>query len=268
MLKRILNKLGIYRVYPLNNAGKKFRIPIFNGLGFANLSDAEPWMDDLLKEFGSTDTNFLDVVVNVGQTLIKWKAPYPSATYTGFEPNYNCVKYVEDLITKNEFENCTINPYALDTQSSKKKLYLLGRDKSDSSASMLADFRSGEDRMAINIETSSLAALGLNNFDLVKIDVEGAELFVLQSLFEVCQNAIISCEILPAYNLENSERIERQQEIEKLLSLHNYAIFRVQKTQPIRIESIEEFGIHGELSKSDYIFIPKDRINQFKHLLA
>ena len=268
MIKRILNKLGIYRLYPLNISGQKFKIPIFNGLGFANLSDAEPWMDDLLKEFGTANTNFLDVGVNVGQTLIKWKALYPAATYTGFEPNHNCVTYVNDLILKNKFTNCNIYPYALDTQISKKKLYLLGRDKSDSSASMLADFRTGENRTAIDIETSSLAALGLNNFDLVKIDVEGAELFVLKSLFEVCKNAIISCEILPAYNSENKERLARQKEIEELLKTHEYAIFRIHKVQPIQIELIEEFGIHSELSKSDYIFIPKVRINQFKYLLA
>ena len=268
MIKSIFNKLGIYRLYSITTSKKKIKVPIFNGLGFANLTDSEPWMDDLLKEFGTKDTNFLDVGVNVGQTLIKWKALYPTSTYTGFEPNQNCVTYVNDLIDKNKFDDCTIYPYALDQESSKKKLYLLGRDKSDSTASMLENFRGSEGRTAIDIETKSLKELGLHNFDLVKIDVEGAELFVLQSLFEVCQDAIISCEILPAYSIENTERIERQQVIEKLLSEHEYAIYRVQKTQPIRINLIEEFGIHGELSKSDYIFITKEKTNQFKHLIA
>jgi FkbM family methyltransferase len=268
MLKKILNKLGIYKTYQIDIDGRAYRIPIFKGLGFANLNLAEPWMTQLLKEFGSPETTFLDVGANVGQTMLKWKSLFPDAAYTGFEPNKNCITYLNDLIQKNNFVNCELYPYAIDTENSTRKLYRLAKDKSDSTASMIENFRADENRISMEIQTISLKDITPNQFDLIKIDVEGAELNVLSAVFEVCKNAIISCEILPAYSSENAARIERQQAIEKLLTEHDYNIFRVQKSENFRLTPLDEIGIHSSLALSDYVFLPKDKVTQYQHLIA
>lgn len=257
MIRRVLNKLGIYRVYPLKVGNKTFRVPIHKGVGFSNFVHSELWMDELLKAFGSDKTKFLDVGMNVGQTLLKWKAIYPKAAYIGFEPNPNCTAYLKKLIKENNFD-CQVYPYAVDVIGQERQLYLPTRDKGDSSASMLENFR--ENNLShIQIKTTSFKNENLSEFDLVKIDVEGAELFVLKSLFEVCQNAIIICEILPVYSNDNKDRLERQQQIEAILKKHDYLIFRILKTSNAQLELIQEIGIHSELSKSDYVFVPKSK---------
>lgn len=261
MIKRIINKLGIYKTYSRSIGNTAFKIPVHKGIGFSNLNDAEPWMTDLLQLLGSLETNFLDVGVNTGQTLLKWKALFPTSNYTGFEPNMNCVNYVNKLIKENKLDNCSIHPYGLSTSAESTKLFLLGNDPADSSATTIEGFRENEDRKEIEIQTIPLKEVTTEVFNLIKIDVEGSELEVIQSIFEVQKDAVIICEILPVYKAENTKRLQRQQEIEKILKEHNYSIFRILKKDKISLEQIESFDIHGDLDKSDYVFIPEEKIN-------
>ena len=259
LIKKIFNKLGIRRSYAHRVNGVKFKVPVFSGMGYANFNNAEPWMISILKIISKEKSTFLDVGVNVGQTLLIWKSIQPNSCYIGFEPNRHCVKYAKYTIKVNKFEHCKIEPYGLSTTSEKSKLYLLGKDLGDSSATTIENFRENETRSAIEIETKTLSELGYSEFDLVKIDVEGSELEVIQSIFEVNTSATIICEILPVYSEENTERLERQQEIEKLLKNNDYYIYRILKGEKVALESIQEFGIHSELSKSDYLFVPSSK---------
>ncbi|WP_070137885.1 FkbM family methyltransferase [Crocinitomix algicola] len=258
MIKRVLNKLGIYKEYKIQLNQQAFKIPVFHGMGLNNLGENEPWMSALLKAFGSENTRFLDVGVNIGQTLLKWKSIYPNANYIGFEPNPNCINYLERLISANQFE-AKIYPYGIDVSPDIKELFVLPNDKTDSSASMIHSFRPGENRQSISIETISLKELELQEFDLVKIDVEGAELMVLKSLFEICTDATIICEILPAYTKENKERLARQEEIEKLLQQFNYDIYRIIKHPKLQLHKLDSIGINPDINSSDYVFIPSSK---------
>ena len=86
--------------------------------------------------------------------------------------------------------------------------------------------------------------------------MEGAELEVLESIFEIGSDPIITCEILPVYSVENKERLVRQNAIHALLTKHKYNIYRIHKNIPVQLEKISEFDIHSDLAKSDYVFIP------------
>lgn len=254
--RRIFNKLGIYRTYPLFIGKKTYRIPIHKGLGYANFVDSEPWMDTILEKTGQDHFRFLDVGVNSGQTLLKWKSLFPSSCYVGFEPNTHCVTYVKDLIEKNNLVNCTIHPYGISTIKTDAQLYLLGRDKGDSSASTISNFRENQERVGIPVQLIPLKEIEEEPFDLIKIDVEGSELEVIQSIFEVKGDPVITCEILPVYSKENAERFTRQNSIGKLLTQNNYCIYRIIKGKKITLKKLNEFDIHGDMSLCDYIFIP------------
>ncbi|MFT5820431.1 MAG: FkbM family methyltransferase [Crocinitomix sp.] len=259
MIKRIINKLGIYKTYPLEVRNTSYKVPVHKGLGFTHFVDSEPWMDQVLEKLGGAEFRFLDVGVNVGQTLLKWKSLFPDSTYVGFEPNTACVNYVSDLIQKNKLNNCVLHPYGLSTSESKSKLYLLGKDMGDSSATTIENFRANENRTAIDILTTPLQLKEPIPFDLIKIDVEGSELEVLQSIFEVGGEPIITCEILPVYSTENKERLARQKTIQQLLKEQSYSIYRILKQPAIKLDKIVEFDIHGDLTKSDYVFIPNSK---------
>ncbi|MFT4599942.1 MAG: FkbM family methyltransferase [Arenicella sp.] len=259
MIKKIFNKLGIGRTYTTSINNKVVKVQIEKGLGFPNFYDAEPWMTSVLAKFGSNDCRFLDVGVNVGQTLIKWKTLFPDSEYVGFEPNIACVDYVNKLITNNQFSKCKIQPYGIALSKEKVKLFIKGRDPGDSSATIIENFRETTDTKTVQVETTPLYELEPNEFDLIKIDVEGSELGVIESLFEKKISAVILCEILPVYSEENEDRLIRQKKIESILAANDYLIFRITKEGIAKFEGIQEIGIHSDLTNCDYLFLPSSK---------
>jgi hypothetical protein len=129
MLKRVLGELAqktglqmgvswyqkkVNYIKKVSINGVRVRIPSINGI---SCDATEPWMIDLLaKVLQKRSGAFLDVGVNVGQTLVKIKALDPDREYIGFEPNPACVFYVQNLINANSFPNCTLIPVGLFTK--------------------------------------------------------------------------------------------------------------------------------------------------------
>src|SRR4029077_19881855 len=102
--------------------------------------------------------------------------------------------------------------------------------------------------------------LSIEEISVIKIDVEGAELEVLQSLEQTILSKLpfIFIEILPAYSIENVNRLERQKKIENLLTRWNYHICRIH-TNESKVEKLEllpEIGIHSNIGWSDYVLAP------------
>ncbi len=90
---RILNKLSLLDKFNLQGTitlnNKNFVIPVLGKLGFSNMFMSEPWMIDVLKiVIPLSKGSFIDVGVNIGQTLLKLRSVSDEIEYTGFEPVY------------------------------------------------------------------------------------------------------------------------------------------------------------------------------------
>jgi len=228
----------------------------------------EPWMldilDDLLKR---TEGAFIDVGVNVGQTLLKVKSLSIDRQYIGFEPNPACLYYVGELIRENKFTACTIIPFGLYNQDQVLCLDLYSDNSADSSASMIKGFRSkNEIRNKIYVPAFRFDSIAnifdFNSISIVKIDVEGAELEVIQGLLDLIRDyrPIVLIEILPVYTAENLSRLDRQQSIEAIFHSLDYIFHRVEKNQGVlsSLKKIDKIGIHSDLNKCDYLLAPRE----------
>lgn len=269
-LKRIgfLKRLKINTSITLNN--RKIIIPVINEVGVENYFNlSEPWMLYILKKLISSagyNKAFIDVGVNLGQTLIKVKSVAPSIRYIGFEPNPLCVNYVSSLIAVNYFSNTEIIPVGLGNKSSVLKLNLFSNSDVDSAASIIEGFRSEASvTKTINVPVFKFSDIHLNKdleFGIIKIDVEGAELEVMEGLKEKIKTdrPVILVEVLPAYNHDNVHRISRQKDIEKLLIQLDYKIIRIIKKDEIFVEpqEIKEFGVHSDLNLCEYVLVPSE----------
>lgn len=241
------------------------RVPRIWGL---TCLESEPWMMTLLANaLRHTSGLFLDVGVNVGQTLLKLKALEPAREYVGLEPNPACVFYVQQLLKANAFQNCTLLPVGLFSRDGLLTLNYYADDITDASASLIANFR--PDRRVyerefvpvIGAETLSVV-LGARNIGIIKIDVEGAELEVLKALAAVIRQhqPLILIEILPVYSENNVLRKTRQIELEELIASYQYVVFRVEKTHAgefIQITKISAIGIHSDLNQCEYVLVPQ-----------
>ena len=84
---------------------------------------------------------FMDVGVNVGQTLIQLRTLDAKRPYVGFEPNPACVFYVNELIRLNTFLSCTVFPVGLHTSDCVMPLARFSESVTDSCASVVDGFR-------------------------------------------------------------------------------------------------------------------------------
>ncbi len=279
-LIRLLNKVGLLQYLIFNVTTQiysiKFTIPLIKGIGLKNIITTEPWMVNLLQKLLpiTNDDVFIDIGVNIGQTLLKLKAVNKEMTYVGFEPNPSAVFYTNELIKANRFKNTSLIPVGLNNKTEVLTLNIYNSSDVDPSASILTEFRPSQKVVQeVNIPVFNVNELSnlkptLEKVSILKIDVEGAELEVLQSLETIIKTAtpFILMEILPVYNTENRYRIERQEKIEILLSQLDYSIYRIIKSKSISFERIESIEVHSDIDKCDYIFVPNNKVTAFSNL--
>lgn len=272
LILKIINKLKLLNYFnllgeiSLNDV--TFKIPVIKKLGIENIYMSEPWMISLLKKMNLKDGQFIDVGVNIGQTLLKLKSVNQEIEYIGFEPNPTCVFYSNELIEANQFKNTVIIPTGIADKNGVLKLNFYSENISDSSASIIENFRPDQEvkssqYIPVNTVENISDSISLKNVKAIKIDVEGAEMEVIESLKTLMKKnqPLVLIEILPVYNSENRFRIERQEKIESILNELDYLIYRVIKENNNfkSIQQIESIGIHKDLNACDYVFIPQSK---------
>lgn len=267
--KNLLEKTGLLdRVVfskTIKIKDRKIKIPVVLGL---SCELTETWMISLLSNIlKQKEGAFLDIGVNLGQTLIKVKGLELKREYIGFEPNPTCVFYTKELIKDNKFENCTILPVGLFTEDNVLSLECINNTEVDSAASLIKNLRHSviQHRIPVPVFRFQTIAniLNIDKIGIVKIDVEGAELEVVKSLYSVLNDyrPILILEVLPVYSNEKKMRKERQEELEQIFCNLNYLFFRVDKSANnayIGLKKITEIGIHSDLNQCDYLVIPNE----------
>jgi len=220
------------------------------------------------------DGTFLDVGVNLGQTLLAFRSVTPTKPYVGVEPNPLCVAYVQRMIHENDLAQCAVIPVGLGREAGILPLQFFSGRSMDTSASIVPDFRPEQPithTMFVPVfpYREVERAASIDRLGLVKIDVEGAEADVLASM-ETSLRAhtpTIVIEILPCYRADNHARLARQQEIEALMASLDYELYRIEKGADDSLQGlarIDEIGVHGDLSRCDYVLHPRARRNALR----
>jgi FkbM family methyltransferase len=265
LLLRVLNRTGLLNHLNLTLFckvnGTDFKIPLMGHTGFDIFFEKESWMGSMVKrllDIRPYDA-FVDVGVNLGQTMLTVKSINKDIPYFGFEPNPVCVTFLTRLIKINEI-SCEIFPVALSDHTGFAVLF---KDKTlaeDSSATIVENFRDTIDRDQVHVPVSSErpAILEKSKVGIIKIDVEGAEMEVIKCLYSLIKNnrPFIICEILPVYEAQNHFRFERQETLIKMLKDIDYVIFRIHANSSV--ERLGDIGIHGNVKDSNYLFVPSE----------
>jgi FkbM family methyltransferase len=266
---RVLEKTGIITlinfrlIVKLNN--HRFSIPFIGSkMGTENVLLAEAWFTDIfqqLKKVISQEECFVDVGMNVGQTLLKVRSVDSTIRYIGFEPNVVCVQYLYKLIRINNIEDIRIFPVGLGSNSEILTLY--ADNEFASGASMIKFFRQNQ---KIKFEYNTPVFNGdviLKNepVGIIKIDVEGFELNVLKGIVDTIKTnrPFIICEILPNYNNEESDRFKRQLELERLLLSLDYVISRIHESKS-KVERLVAIGSFNSMMWSGKTGLEKSQI--------
>jgi FkbM family methyltransferase len=267
IILRLLFKLRILKFLNLtwsaNRHGKTFNIPLIAATGFEFFfSDKETWMLVILKimnELTGGQGTFVDVGANVGQTLLKVKSLDNDWEYIGFEPNPNCLQYLFNLAKANRFSNAQFLPFGLSDRLAIGNLSLFNESPVDSSASVVAGFRSNPiTSFAVPLMAGDeMPNLFQDKVAVIKIDVEGGELEVLKGLRSIIERdrPFVLCEVLPVYGNATDLRLGRQLKLEQILREVSYVKLQVHPDGSLSY--CEEIGIHNSIENVNYLLCPE-----------
>ena len=236
-LKSVLAKFNFVLYRKVNN--KKFKIPIIKNIGYNNIFlEGGLWKSDIFIKFLPIKEGLvIDIGVNTGQTLLELRSVNDQIKYIGFEPNPFCIFYLNNLIIRNNIVNSIIVPVGIYNESKIVHFDLMG--ESDSGASIIEDLRPGYNstpRSYVPVFKFDDVAkyLDLSSLLIVKIDVEGAELEVLESMKSVLimERPVVLCEILWAHNQDKLRHFEdKVEKLFRLLLEINYSLFQIIKSK-------------------------------------
>jgi len=232
-----------------------------------------------------TDGAFVDVGVNLGQTLVELRSTGIPRAYVGFEPNPHCVAYVERLIEVNAYHDCTIIPVGLGDDSTVHVLYRNAADgnEMDAAATMLADLRPTRRSVARSVSVHPFdairSALPIESVGMVKIDVEGVEADTIAGMKHLLatDRPIVMCEVLgadPAADV--GAWTERARHLAATLHSVNYVVGRLIKSaDAARLEGvapIREFPVEvwtpERAEEFDYVFLPRERAADVRRVFS
>lgn len=262
-LLKFVNILGQVKI-----GNKRFKIPLIHEMGIGNLAPTEPWMMELIPDLlNQRPGTFVDIGANIGQTLLKLESIAPDTNYVGIEPNPACVYYLRELIKVNNFQNCTVIPTGCYDRDTLLELFMMSASEVNSGATVIQNYRPQNkiyDRQFVPVFAfdALVSAFGIEQIAIIKIDVEGAELEVIQGMRQNLSHhqPFMFVEILPAYNLQNGVRLERQEKIQEIMHELDYDIWRILKDPDNHLkelQKLEGFDIHADLNKCDYLFMPR-----------
>lgn len=263
---RALNRLRVTKYFNTSVQLGGVRVPILRGLGVAHLYKYEPWLTPLLRTLLNHRPGvFVDVGVNIGQTLIKVLECDPARQYLGFEPNPFCYDYVRRIKGINNLQDVSVVPVGLSNRTHMGQLF--GNGLTDPGASTIKGFRGSEnDDNGQFIPLCKGDDLLPNSLDIavVKIDVEGAELEVLQGLYDTLHRCrpFVLCEVLPIYDEATEtgkKRRPRTDDLVRIIQSLDYKIGRLLHSG--KLFPLEAIETHGNIDLSDYLFCPAESAN-------
>ncbi|MBG9377626.1 FkbM family methyltransferase [Panacibacter sp. DH6] len=257
---------------------KKFKVPVVNGYGYYNLfPNQEVWMETLVKQMMQERPGaIIDVGVNIGQTLLKIASINSSTAYYGFEPNPLCYAYCSELVKVNALNSFNVYPVGLSSKAEVLDLY--GDNEYASGASLVENFRVNTQkysvihRVPVMRGDDVLLKTNIETISFIKIDVEGAELEVIQGLKETLLQfkPPVIMEILPVYNTatENGKmRKMRQDALQRLLHEWQYNIYLIDESN-VKLQFVEDIPVHGDMNRTNYVMLQAGQEKQFEKLLS
>jgi FkbM family methyltransferase len=268
-LLRFFDKTGLLKHLNLTTdirvEKKRFSIPLIKKIGFAHCVSQEKWLIELMKTLAPylrPDKSFIDVGVNVGQTLLVLKTLFPSARYYGFEPNPVCIFYVNELIRRNAIADSTLFPFGLSDKAEIIDLLFFYTDHDDSTATILSGFRSDAVKRHEKVVVFKFDALPERREfkpGIVKIDVEGSEWEVIKGMSSMVreERPCIICEVLPTHHDQRDFRLHRQSFLEEFLSANDYLIYHIRLSG--KVERMQAFNGRSKIEESNYLFLPKEQ---------
>jgi FkbM family methyltransferase len=219
---------------------QRYRLKGFYGSNFAlnEASHERSVLAVMRRWLPSRSGAFLDVGVNIGQTLHKLLSIDRAREYYGFEPLISCCDDVVRFAELNGLNNIHVLPIGLSNENIIAPFY--SHDLFDSMASLIPDGHEHKTLVQLRRGDEVIRELNINKVAAIKVDVEGAEWQVFDGLRDTLKRdkPLLLFEVLPNFVGQEKTRIYREQaranaeRLDKLVSVLSDCGYQIRSLHP------------------------------------
>jgi FkbM family methyltransferase len=178
---KVTTTIGPFRGYvppnPIRVAGFRISYFQFNQLSYLF---REIFVDTGYWFQADSDQPFIiDCGSNIGMSLLFFKSLYPQARIVGFEPEPETFRKLRDNVVQNGLHNVDVHPYALGAEEGSIKFF---HDTQERGALTMSIYEQRLTGTAISVPAKLLSSFIDREVDLLKMDIEGAEVVVIPEL--------------------------------------------------------------------------------------
>jgi FkbM family methyltransferase len=244
VLKLRPQPVGVFAAAVLGGSDRKRLVELPNGIAFHldPLTQFAWWWfegggyeretEDIFRAEIGPDDIVVDVGANEGYFTVLAAQLAHRGRVIAVEPQARCIDALSQNLAANRIGNCTILPVALGQSPGMGELHLMPEVNTGAS-SLVRPYRWAKHKQAVEIiDASTLAArAGIEQFDFMKVDVEGYEPEVVGGLLPMLRAGRVKKLLLDYHPVLLAERAI------KLEDIH---------------EQIIACGLHGALNKDGY----------------
>lgn len=141
---------------------------------------------DLTPKAGDYTPVIFDLGAHIGLSILYFKIKYPNSKIVAFEPNSNLFPILQENVECNNLANVELHNIALGSKDEVRTFYI---DNSGNDAFSTGSFRKDawdetQKTTEINVKCEKLSKYIVEDVDILKMDIEGAETEVLKELIE------------------------------------------------------------------------------------
>jgi FkbM family methyltransferase len=173
----------------------------------------------------------LDCGSNIGMSILYFKNLYPGCSVTGFEPDPVTFEILKGNMEANHIKDVELLNLALFPREGEIDFYVGPADSASLMMSVVPDLVKGN---AVKVKTAPLSRFLDQPVDLVKMDIEGAELDVLHELVEKEKLKLVGAIILE-YHHYLQPGISRLGELLKIFEDAGF-YYHINSAEPVKHE--------------------------------
>lgn len=180
----------------------------------------------------------IDCGANIGLSVLFFKKIYPNAIIIAFEPNPNSFDLLKKNISQNSLTNVVVYNIGLSNVLGEIDFFI--SDNKGSLKGSINKERGGSNKISIKSEKLS-SYINSKQIDLIKIDVEGAELLLIEDLYNFKNEINVSQFIIEYHHKISIESSKLSKFLDYFESMgYEYNM----KTSFKKIKSFQDILIH------------------------
>ena len=124
-------------------------------------------------------SKILDLGSNIGLSVAYFKMRFPNAVIEAYEPDKNSFELLRKNSRENDWKNVLMNEKAVNDESG-----FLFAERQEEKASVNSNFSKVGNDESNKVAAKDIAEILQQNFDIIKMDIEGGEWRVLKKIIE------------------------------------------------------------------------------------